>query len=299
MQYISVVSTEYAQHLLNGCTMKSFLIFVFLLLIAGVGTYYYLQHEKAKDPVSKPVKTKPLQIPEDKTEIQHPVTEPPVIFDSNPDDSSEEMPVETEIEEPLPPLGESDNQVKEILSENFGENLVNQIFKQSGLIHRFVVTIDSLPKKKLATKFRLIPPTPGNFLVQKDSNDKITLDPNNFTRYNNYMQLVDMLEAEQFVKWYTRFYPLIQEAYDALGYKNKYFNDRFIFVIDHLVETPEIVGSIQLVQPKVFYEYAHPALEKLSAGQKILLRVGPANSAIVKTKLSEIRKGLAAPQSDE
>ena len=33
------------------------------------------------------------------------------------------------------------------------------------------------------------------------------------------MQLLDMLDAEQFVKWYTHFYPLIQEAYDGWAIK--------------------------------------------------------------------------------
>jgi len=78
--------------------------------------------------------------------------------------------------------------------------------------------------------------------------------------------------------------------------KDRYFKDRFIFVIDHLLATPEVIGTIELVQPKVFYKYADPALQKLSAGQKTLLRIGPANMAIVKTKLMEIRKRLAAPQ---
>ncbi|WP_455209567.1 DUF3014 domain-containing protein [Kaarinaea lacus] len=280
--------------------MKSFLIIVFVLLIAGVGAYYYLQLEEAKDQASQHVKTEPLQLPQDATpDIQHPVTEPPVIFDSSADSSAEETPVVTEIEEPLPPLGESDNKIKEILSEIFGDDLVSQIFTQTGIIHRFVVTIDTLPKRKLANKFRLVPPTPGNFLVQKDSSDKITVDPNNAARYSIYMQLLNMLNTEQFVKWYTRFYPLIQEAYDTLGYKNQYFNDRFIFVIDHLLETPEVIGPIQLVQPKVFYEYADPALERLSAGQKILLRIGSANAEIVKAKLGEIRKALAAPKLEE
>jgi len=280
--------------------MKSFLKFVFVLLIAGVGAYYYLQLEEAQDQAPQLEKTKPLQLPQDAaSEIQHPITEPPVIFDSNADNFVDEIPAETEIEEPLPPLGESDSKIKEILSESFGDNLVNRFFSQTGTIHRFVVTIDALPKKKLANKYRLFPPSSGKFLVQKDSSDKITVDPNNFTRYGVYMQLLNMLETEQFVKWYTRYYPLIQEAYDALGYKNRYFNDRFIFVIDHLLKTPEVVGTIQLVQPKVFYEYADPALETLSAGQKILLRIGPANTAIVKSKLVKIRKGLAEPQFDE
>lgn len=280
--------------------MKSFLIFVFILLIAGVGAYYYLQLEKAKDQVPQPEMTKPLKLPQDATpDIQHPITEPPVIFDSNADDFTEEMPVETEIEEPLPPLEESDNQIKEILSKTSDKNLVSQLLKRTDIIHRFVATIDSLPKKRLPIKFRLFPPIPGKFLVTKDSRDIITLDSNNYSRYNKYMQLLNMLESEQLVKWYTRYYPLLQEAYDTLGFKNRYFNDRFIFVIDHLLKTPEVIGTIQLVQPKVFYEYADPALERLSAGQKILLRIGPANMAIVKAKLVEIRKGLAAPQFDE
>jgi hypothetical protein len=280
--------------------MKSFLIIFFILLIAGVSAYYYLQLEEAKDQASQSVKTEPLQLPQDATpDIQHPITEPPVIIESNADNFADETPVVTETEEPLPPLEESDNKIKEILIEVFGDNLVSQFFTQTGIIHRFVATIDTLPRKKLAHKFRIIPPTPGNFLVQKDSSDKITVDPENFTRYSTYMQLYNMVETEQFVKWYTHFYPLIQEAYDALGYKDRYFNDRFIFVLDHLLETPEVIGTIQLVQPKVFYEYADPALEKLSAGQKILLRIGPANAAIVKAKLAEIRTELAAPKVDE
>jgi hypothetical protein len=297
MQYIPVISAQSSQHRLNGFIMKSFFITVFILLIAGAGAYYYLQLEEANDQASQSVKTEPLPLPQDATpDIQHPVTEPPVIIGSNADKPAEETPGVAAIAEPLPSLEESDNKIMEILAEIFGDDLVDLIFKQTGLIHRFVVTIDTLPNKKLANKFRLVPPVSGKFLVQKDSSGKITVDPNNFTRYSTYMELLNTLETEQFVKWYTRFYPLIQEAYDALGYKNRYFNDRFIFVIDHLLETPEVIGAVQLARPKVFYEYADPALEALSAGQKTLFRIGPANAAIVKAKLVEIRKGLAAPQ---
>ena len=281
MQYISVATAEYSQHQLNGFTMKSLFFALFVLLIAGVGAYYYLQFDRAKHQISEPEKTEPLQLPEDaEPQIQHPITEPPVIFDSNADNFAEEILDETEIEEPLPPLGESDNEIRIKISEMLGDNLTNQFFKRSGIIHRFVVTIDALPKKKLPNKFRLFPPTPGNFLVKQHSNDKITVDPDNFARYSTYMQLLDMLETEQFVKWYTRYYPLIQEAYDELGYKNRYFNDRFISVLDHLLKTPEVVGTIRLVQPKV-------------------LRIGPDNTEIVKAKLTEIRKALAEPQLDE
>ena len=273
--------------------MKSFLITVFVLLIAGAGAYYYLQLDNAKEQQTQAVTTEPLQLPEDTTpEIQHPITEAPVVIG----DSDEETPVATEMEEPLPSLEESDDKIKEILSGIIGIDWVSQFFKQTGIIHRFVVTIDSLPRKEVPVKWRLLPSTSGDFLVHKDDSEKITLDPENFKRYDVYMQLLDKLDTGQFVKWYTRFYPLIQQDFDSLGYKNQYFNDRFIFVIDHLLATPEVIGAIELVQPKVFYNFADPALQKLSAGQKILVRIGPANTAILKARLIEIREQLAATQ---
>jgi hypothetical protein len=60
-------------------------------------------------------------------------------------------------------------------------------------------------------------------------------------------------------------------------------------VIDHLLQTPDIRGPIELKQGRVFYEYADPALEARSAGQKLLLRMGTQNASVIKGKLKELR----------
>jgi hypothetical protein len=70
--------------------------------------------------------------------------------------------------------------------------------------------------------------------------------------------------------------------------------DRVVEVIDHLLATPEIEEPLRLIQPRVLYEFADPKLQKLSGGQKILLRMGPANLRKLKAKLREIRDGLVA-----
>jgi hypothetical protein len=88
---------------------------------------------------------------------------------------------------------------------------------------------------------------------------------------------------------YERLYPLFQQSYEDLGYPGKYFNDRLVEAIDNLLQTPEVAGPIKLVQPKVFYEYADEDLEARSAGQKLLIRMGPANERAVKAKLREFR----------
>ena len=48
-------------------------------------------------------------------------------------------------------------------------------------------------------------------------------------------------------------------------------------------------APIPVVQPKVFWEYADPALENRAAGQKLLIRIGPQNARIIKAKLREFR----------
>jgi hypothetical protein len=42
------------------------------------------------------------------------------------------------------------------------------------------------------------------------------------------------------------------------------------------------------------YRYADPELEARSAGQKVLMRIGNANAAVVKDKLRAIRRELVS-----
>ena len=104
------------------------------------------------------------------------------------------------------------------------------------------------------------------------------------------------MDTQRLIATYTRYYPLFQEAYESLGHPPQYFNDRLIEVIDHLLETPDLQGPIALAQPNVLYEFADPALESRSAGQKALIRMGSENATAVKDKLRELRSELIAKQ---
>jgi hypothetical protein len=69
-----------------------------------------------------------------------------------------------------------------------------------------------------------------------------------------------------------------------------------VFVIDHL-ETPEVSEPVELVRPKVLFEFADSDLEDLSASQKLLIRIGPENAAVIKGKLREIRSAPRPPRA--
>ena len=119
------------------------------------------------------------------------------------------------------------------------------------------------------------------------------LDTANYARYAPFVRLAGTLQAEAAVAAYQRLYPLFQQAYEQLGYPDRYFNDRLIAAIDDLLAAPEIEGVVELTRPNVLYEFADPTLEARSAGQKIMIRIGPANARLLKGKLRELRALLA------
>ena len=159
------------------------------------------------------------------------------------------------------------------------------------IVPRFVATIDNLPRQTVALSRMAVKPIGGNpDTTQADG--RILLRADNETRYQPYLKVMEQVDTQKLVQTYVRYYPLFQKAYVELGYPNGYFNDRLVEVIDHLLAAPDVPAPIALVQPKVLYEFADPALESRSAGQKILMRMGPVNEARVKVKLRDIRRAL-------
>ncbi|HUL97655.1 MAG TPA: DUF3014 domain-containing protein [Usitatibacter sp.] len=203
------------------------------------------------------------------------------------------FPVAQKPSEPLPALKDSDVTVLEALKGLFGADNVPQLFIPESLIRNFVATVDNLTREKASR--RVWPLTaPGGTLKATGKDDKLAIAPDNAARYKRWVDAFDKSDAAAVTGAYVHFYPLFQQAYVELGYPNGYFNDRLVEVIDHLLDAPEPKGPVKLVVPKVLYEYADPDLESRSAGQKILMRIGPDNEARVKAKLREYRKEIVA-----
>lgn len=193
----------------------------------------------------------------------------------------------------LPGLDDSDPPMQKELEGLLGKESVTRSIVPNELIRHVVVTIDNLSTEKVAERLRPIKPTPGTFAVGGPEEARV-LDPVNYERYKPMVQLLSSIDARNVVATYSRYYPLFQEAYENLGHPPQYFNDRLIEVIDHLLTTPDLQGPIALAQPNVLYEFADPALESRSAGQKALIRMGSENATAVKAKLRELRSELVA-----
>ncbi|HEY8518838.1 MAG TPA: DUF3014 domain-containing protein [Gammaproteobacteria bacterium] len=191
--------------------------------------------------------------------------------------------------EPLPPLDESDEEVLGFLSVFLGEEAARFVVPER-IVRNAVVTIDNLAREKVAPQQRPIRPTPGELLVE-GSDEAPVLSGQNFARYEPVVRLFTAADTKTMVALYRRLYPLFRQAYDDLGLSGS-FNTRLLEVIEHLLATPEVEGPIRLERPGVLYKYADPALEALTPGQKLLIRMGPDNARAVKQKLREIRDEL-------
>lgn len=192
---------------------------------------------------------------------------------------------------PLPRLDESDVEVQGGLTELLGSNAVMQFLVPQRIVRNVVVTIDNLPREKAALQQRPIKAAPGKF-VTSGSEDATVLARENYARYAPFVAIVKTLDAKTLVGLYRGWQPLFQQAYEELGHPNGLFNTRLLEVIDHLLATPDVAEPVRLVQPSVYYKFADPHLESLSAGQKLLIRMGSANAGAIKSKLREIQAEL-------
>ena len=194
-------------------------------------------------------------------------------------------------EPPLPALADSDPAMQDAMAAIFGKAPLDRIFHLQQIVQRFVATIDNLPRQTAAVQKMPVLPV-GGTLATTQSDGQTVLAADNASRYTPYVNVMEAADTTRLVATYVRFYPLFQKAYEDLGYPGKYFNDRLVFVIDHLLAAPEPTGPIALVQPKIVYKFADPELESLSAGQKIMVRMGRDNELRVKAKLRAIRQAL-------
>lgn len=190
---------------------------------------------------------------------------------------------------PLPPLDESDRYFVLALSDIFGADVGRMLVNES-LVDKFVATVDNLTRSHVSEKIRPVGRLSGTFAADATGNNgSFYLSPDNYQRYDLFVNLAARADLDVVAEMYRRFYPLFQESYVRLGYPNGYFNDRVVEVIDHLLATPEPAEPVYLVRPHVLYEFADPELEALASGQKLLLRMGDDHAARVKRVLSDFR----------
>lgn len=270
--------------------MKKVTPFLLLaVLFAGVAWYALtrspepdLEVEIPRAPPSPPYQTE--QIP-DNTLI-----DPDPIFEL---ESEAEPEV---VVEPLLPLNESDPQFDQSLAEVLGSDVVTSYLVKGDAISRMVSMFDSLTARQVPPLINPVKSVDGKMIVESDG-DQLILSPDNYSRYDGYVQELQKTNSADLLNVYQRYQPLFQQAWIDNGGEGS-FTQRMVEVIDELLATPDVPQPVYVAKPEAVYVFEDPALEAMPAGQKILLRMGSTNAVVVKQKLAEIKAGLLADKPE-
>lgn len=214
--------------------------------------------------------------------------------------------------EPLHPVAkpaegaEQDPQAFErALSEAIGASAFQYLIPDE-LAQRIVATVDNLARPHAPARIWPVSPTAGRFQVDRSDDGTTTITAANEDRYSALVAIAESVDPARVAAVYSRFYPVFQRAYEEIGFPGRPFNDRLVAVIDHLLQAPRPTQPIPVTllevrteageppaRPWVRYEFADPALESLSAGQKIMIRIGPDNRRRLEAVLGAFRRQVA------
>jgi Protein of unknown function (DUF3014) len=190
------------------------------------------------------------------------------------------------------------------LAALFGRQAVDTLFVLDDFPHRFVATVDNLGRATATPRLWPLRSTPGRFAVAETKDGATVTGADNGLRYVPLLSALESVDMARAAQAYKRLYPQLQQAYQDLGYPDAYFNDRLVEVIDSMLATPDAAAPLEVrlpntegasapARPWLLYEFADPALAALPAGQKLLLRSGPANERRIKARLIELRRLIA------
>jgi len=258
---------------------KTWAVFAIALAVSIIVGYLLLPQDSMLPPTAQQIASPRADVPGQKpTQPNHAPLEPVILYHLDITPAAEL------------PLGQGLGKVSllEALSNILDKKWLDFILPDKLILH-IVATVDNLPRKYLPASVVPLRRAKGVFVVSGiDGNPQI--DSSNSVRYTAYIKLIQSANTEKLVFTYRRFYPLFQKSYEELGYPKAYFNDRLVEAIDDLLAAPDFDEPVRLTQPKILFEFADPELQALSSGQKIMIRVGRENSALIKKKLNEIRK---------
>lgn len=274
--------------------MRNLVLVVIILVIAFVA--YYLGQRGGKPELPAPLEQPVAESATDNSATQDTDR---VKYPVNNNLSADTGVTNTPAVTPLPGLDQSDDSVREALAGIYDPLQLDRLFNFKSAIRHFVVTVDNMTASKLPQKFKFTRLPVDSFLVAKDADGGLYIDPANYQRYTPYVRFIEGIDIHGLTELYFRYYPLFQQAYEDLGYPDRYFNDRLVAVIDHLLATPDVRDPVKLKQPVVYYTFADPELEALSAGQKLMIRIGYDNAAGIKEWLRRLRSELTAQPSVE
>ncbi|NOQ13718.1 MAG: DUF3014 domain-containing protein [Methyloprofundus sp.] len=126
---------------------------------------------------------------------------------------------------------------------------------------------------------------------------KMYISAQAYHRYDALAQAINSIDKQGAVALYKKYLPLFQGIFAEFSYPDNYqVLDSIKAVTGKVLQAPVMTGNIEVIRPSVRYKFADPELEKLSALDKQMLRMGPDNTRLIQNKLRELIQALIASE---
>ena len=194
----------------------------------------------------------------------------------------------------LPRLDESDPFVQSLVEALSRRPLVLAFLRIPNLVRTFAAAgVNIADGGSLASNLGVLRPRAPFSTVERGGIDYI--DPKAYDRYAPFADAARSIDAAGAARLYATLKPLIDQAYQDLGFPNQHFDEVVRRDITLLLQTPTTDAAIAVRSKGGLWQYADDRLEQLSPAQKQLVRMGPANAEILKGKIREIALALGIP----
>lgn len=197
----------------------------------------------------------------------------------------------------LPDLDLSDEFVRRLLAHLSSHPQWVAWLVPDDLVRRFVAAVVDVASGSS-------PATPLDFLIPTEpfrarpSAGRLFIDPASHRRYDLMTAVFVSVDAGDAARLYPHLQPLFEEAYSELGVADPSFDDLLALAIRNLlaVEVPE--GALEIRPKEAVYEFADPAIERLSPAEKHLFRLGYENARRLQAQIRRVSEALALAVPD-
>ncbi|WP_413558336.1 DUF3014 domain-containing protein [Bdellovibrio sp. HCB209] len=176
----------------------------------------------------------------------------------------------------------------------FGSDEGHELIRIENFVRHFVLMFENATETKIPAQATIFETVNGDFKTTANG-DMVRINEANYRRYDSYAALLKSADLKTISSFYVRIYPLLQSAYAEMGRKG-YFNDRVIDVLDQVIAAKEPAANASLIIDGGRFVFEDAELEAAPAVQKVLYRIGPAHTALLKERLKELRSLLASSQ---
>lgn len=198
--------------------------------------------------------------------------------------------VQEEVEEPgieLPSLNASDLFVFNELRGLQNGAAVVALLAEDQIIRKFVVFVENISRGEFPQTGLPYRAIEQEMSVRNIDENLFVMEDAAHARFDAVVDTFTALDPDAAMALYRLLQPLFQQAYAEIGFRDSNFDATLRSAIANVIETADVEGPYQLIKPSVMYVYADASIENLQEVHKQLIRLGPDNTAKLKSKLQE------------